>query len=88
MNEGTQNFHVPLPSPMYRELREESRRTGLSATVIAREAIREWLDARRRDALREEILAYAVETAGTDDDLDESLEAAAVEHATSPEGDR
>jgi hypothetical protein len=52
--------------------------------VLAREAIDHWLAARQAEAVREAVTAYAQEAAGTPDDLDVGLEAAAVEqlHAT------
>ncbi|MFW5920853.1 MAG: hypothetical protein ACOCUS_03350 [Polyangiales bacterium] len=76
------NFHVPLDGKLYRELREEAERSELPATVIAREAIESYLYERRRAALHDEMAAYARDVAGTADDLDEELEAAAVEHLT------
>jgi hypothetical protein len=51
----------------------------MPATALAREAIRRWLEARRRAGLRDEIAAWAEEEAGTPGDLDEDLEVAAVE---------
>lgn len=82
MGRGTgevNNFHLPLPPGLYHALREEARRAGMPATALAREAIRRWIEARRRAGLRDEIAAWAEEEAGTPADLDEDLEAAAVE---------
>ena len=77
---NVRNFHVPLPEDLYRRLRKEAARLGLPATELAREAIRGALKQRQRDALREAIMRYARESAGTRDDLDIDLESAAIEH--------
>lgn len=74
------NFHVPLDSKLYRELREEAERSEQPATVIAREAIESYLQERRRAALHDELASYARDVAGTADDLDDDLERATVEH--------
>lgn len=88
MNTGaTSNFHLPLPKAVRDLLREESELAGRPATVIARQALTEWLEERRRRRLREEIAAYAAACAGTPADLDNELEAAALE-ALAAEGGR
>ena len=73
------NFHLPLPEPLYRRLRDAAERTNQPATVVARYAIETWLRAERRAAVREAIAAYAVAAAGTGADLDPELEAASLE---------
>jgi Arc/MetJ-type ribon-helix-helix transcriptional regulator len=73
------NFHLPLPSELHEMLREEVEHSGKPATAIAREALREWLQQRRRQRLHEEIAAYASGSAATSADLDEDLEAAGLE---------
>lgn len=75
----THNFHVPLEKSLYSALRAEAERSGEPATAIAREAIAALVDKRRRDAMAEEISAYARSVAGTSDDLDADLEAASTE---------
>ena len=77
-----QNLHVPLPEDLHSELRAESNRVGQPLTELAREAIRQLLERRKRDALDQEIAAYAAAVSGSDDDLDPHLEAASVEHLT------
>ena len=72
------NLHVPLPEPLYQRLRAEAERSRRPATELAREAIRHWLETRRRAALHEAIARYAREHAGTQADLDPALEAAAL----------
>jgi hypothetical protein len=74
------NFHLPLPDSLYQSLRKEAERLKRPATGLAREAIQTWLRQRHREALREAISDYAMRHAGSDVDLDEELEAAAVEH--------
>jgi predicted transcriptional regulator len=74
------NFHLPLTGETYDRLKEEAARERRPATIVAREAIEEWLRERRRQFVREEIAAYAAIVAGSEADLDAGLERAAVEH--------
>ena len=80
MKQATKNFHLPLPEPTYRELRREAEREGRPTTTVAREAIERWLEERRRSELHEAIADYAADRKGSADDLDRSLEKAAVDH--------
>ena len=80
------NLHVPLPEPLYRRLRAGALKSGRPATDLAREAIARWLAEEERLRLREAIQAYARGVAGTRDDLDPALEAAALEHLTDDGG--
>jgi hypothetical protein len=73
------NFHLPLPEGVYEALRQEASQLHKPATVVAREAIEAWLQDRKRAVVREAIAVYAVQHAGTDTDLDPSLERAALE---------
>ena len=75
----SKNLHVPLPEALYRRLRTESERTRRPATEIAREAIDQWLEDRNRRTIAESIAQYARQNAGSPLDLDESLEAAALD---------
>lgn len=77
---AVRNLHVPLPEPIYERLRGEATRTGRPATQLAREAIERWLAEARRKATHDAIATYAAAHAGTSEDLDPALEAAAVEH--------
>ena len=74
------NFHVPLPSDVYSELRDAAVEEAMPATVLARRAIEDYLKARRRALVREAVAAYAAEMGGTRVDLDGVLEAAASDH--------
>lgn len=76
---ATRNFHLPLPEPVYRRLRDAAERANQPATVVARYAIEGWLRQQKKVALREAIATYAAEVAGSRDDLDPALEAAALE---------
>lgn len=76
---NARNLHVPLEAELYERLRAEAERTGRPATRIAREAIERFLAEMRRTAVREAIASYAAACAGSKDDLDPELEAAAVE---------
>ncbi len=80
------NFHVPLPTQVYCRLRQEAERQHKPATQLVKQAIEYWLEQQERLALHEEIATYAAHAAGTEDDLDESLEAASVEHLSEEEG--
>ncbi len=79
------NLHVPLPAELNQKLRAEARRSGQPATEIAREGIRVVLESRRRQAIREEIKAYAQKIAGSKDDLDTEMESAAIDMLESEE---
>jgi hypothetical protein len=74
-----ENFHLPLPEGTYAELRAEAERAQIPATTIAREAISEWLRARKKAARRRAVMEYAANMAGTRFDLDPRVESAAVE---------
>lgn len=73
------HLNVPLEEDLYLRLRAEAERTGRPATRIVREAIERFLEDTRRLAVHEAIASYAAAVAGTRDDLDPELEAAAVE---------
>ncbi len=73
------NFHLPLPSDLHDQLREEAERSGQPATAWAREALRTTLSQRRKQRLHAEIAAFASEHAGTELDLDEDFERAGIE---------
>jgi predicted transcriptional regulator len=79
MRAPVRNFHLPLPEPLYRRLREVAAQANRPATAVARHAIGSWLRQQRRAAVREAIAAYAAGAAGSRDDLDPDLEAAALE---------
>src|SRR2546426_10411459 len=79
MNRAVRNFHLPLPEPTYRRLRDAAQRANQPATVVARDAIESWLRQQRKAALHEAIAAYAAEVAGSLDDLHPELEAASPE---------
>lgn len=76
--EPKKNFHVPLPSETYEELRAEASALDVPATTIVREAVEGWLEERRMQRLRDEIATYAEQAAGTSADLDPELERAAA----------
>ena len=76
----THNFHLPLPRETYRRLREASKRRSQPTTVLARAAIDEWLKQQEKEERDRQIAEYAREMAGTEADLNEALESAAVDH--------
>jgi hypothetical protein len=73
------NFHLPLPEPTYRRLRDAARQANQPATAVARYAIESWLRQERKAMLHEAIASYATKMAGTRADLDPELEAASLE---------
>ena len=79
------NFHVPLPEPVYTRLRDLAQRQHRPATQLAKLAVEYWLEEQERLAVHEEIAAYAMQQAGSVDDLDEELESASLEHFDDPE---
>jgi hypothetical protein len=74
------NFHVPLSDDTYDRLRNAAARSKVPATALAREAIDFWLRQQLRRARHDAISAFAAEAAGTSLDLDDELEAAALDH--------
>jgi predicted transcriptional regulator len=79
MSQPVRNFHLPLPEPLYRRLRDAAERTNQPATALARYAIDAFLRQQRKAMVREAIAAYAADVAGSRDDLDERLESAGLE---------
>jgi hypothetical protein len=74
------NFHLPLPDLTYSLLRAKAEKAGVPATMLAREAIDQWLRDQSRKERFDAIASYAREMAGTALDLDPELEAAGIEH--------
>jgi predicted transcriptional regulator len=72
-------FHVPLPEHLHEALRAGAGERRRPATQILRQALEDWLAARRRERVAAEIRAYTEAMAGTAVDLDADLEAAGVE---------
>ena len=84
-NGSTRNLHIPLSPQVYSLLRDEASRAKRPATVLARQAIEDWLRQRRRAEIHEGIARYVAEMAGTGVDLDPALEAASLEHLADSE---
>ena len=78
------DLHVPLSDGLHEQLLREAARTGKPATVLAREAIAAALVDRQRAQIHESIAVYAAGVAGTQDDLDPTLERAARELLLGP----
>jgi hypothetical protein len=76
---AVKNFHLPLPEKTYLDLRTEARRSQVPATSLARQAVEEWLKARRRAERKRQIADFATEAGGSGLDLDRDIEAAAIE---------
>lgn len=74
------HLHLPLAEPLHASLMQEAQRSGQAATVLAREALEQFLRERQRQALDQELDAYIQAQAGGPHDLDKALEAASVEH--------
>lgn len=73
-------FHLPLPETTYHALCSLAERRQQSTSQLACVAIEEWLKRQEADTLHQAIAEYAKAAAGSADDLDEELEAAALEH--------
>ena len=84
MAKTVRNFHLPLPEPLYRRLRDAAARANQPATTVARHALEHWLRQHRRTVIREAVATYAAEVAGSRDDLDPALEAASLETWSPP----
>ena len=79
MAKVVRNFHLPLPEPLYRRLRDAAARANQPATTVARYALEHWLREHRKAVVREAIASYAAEVGGSRDDLDPALEAVSLE---------
>ncbi len=79
------NFHVPLPDDTYQGLRAAAEYSKVPATTLVREAIESWLRHQRRKVRHDAITAFALRAAATPLDLDNDLEAAAVEFLKGPD---
>jgi hypothetical protein len=66
-------------------LKLEAEASKQSTTALVRRVIEVFLAKRRRERLREEIRGYAEAVAGSAEDLDPALEAAATEHLLNEE---
>jgi predicted DNA-binding protein len=73
------NFHIPLPDETYQEIRRVAEASKRPATQLVRDAIEHWLGEQRKNALQQEIEAYAQKHAGSRADLDSDLESASVD---------
>jgi hypothetical protein len=74
------NFNVPLPDQTYADLLADAERVHVPATRLAYEAINFWLSGQAVKVRHEAIVAYALEIAGTNLDLDPEPEAAGIDH--------
>jgi hypothetical protein len=83
-NAIAKNLHVPLSPKLYKALHVAAHRQGRPATQVAREAIALWISTQRKRELEDELRKYVAHAAGGPDDLDEGLEAASIEHLTTP----
>jgi predicted DNA-binding protein len=71
--------HLPLPPDVYARLKRESEASGIPTTVLAREAVTEWLERLERERIAEELRTFALEHAGSELDLDDGFEGAATD---------
>lgn len=69
--------HLPLPPDMHARLKRESEASGIPTTVLARDAVTEWLERRERERIAAELRTFAMEHAGSELDLDDDFEGAA-----------
>jgi predicted DNA-binding protein len=79
MTTKTHNFHVPLSAPLYKRLKDTAARQHKPATQLVKQAVEHWLADQEKLAVHEEIAAYASAMAGSNEDLDSSLESASAD---------
>lgn len=79
MTTKTHNFHVPLSEPVYQRLKATAARQHKPATYLVKQALEYWLADQEKLAVHEEIAAYASAMAGSDEDLDPTLESASAD---------
>ena len=72
-------MHLPLPPEMHARLKRESDSSGTPTTVLARQAVTEWLERREREQIARDLRAFALEHAGSELDLDDEFADAAHE---------
>ncbi len=72
------NIHVPLDNTIHLELKKIAESLKLPLTTLARVAIQDWIKARKRFQVQKELAAYVSKYAGSDLDLDTSLEKEAL----------
>ncbi len=72
-------LNLPLPSEMHEAILVEAKALGIPATRLIRSVLDAWLEDRRRTLRRAEIRRFATACAGTEFDLDQELEAAAIQ---------
>lgn len=53
-------MHLPLPPETHARLKRESEASGTPTTVLARQAVTEWLERRERERIAHELRALAV----------------------------
>ena len=73
------NFNLPLPEDTHRALFDESRRSGIPATRLVRSALEAWLQKKERENRRNQVRDFALEHAGSEYDLDPTIESMAAE---------
>lgn len=78
-NHQIYNLHISFPQALYRELKAESKLHKVPTTKLVREAVEIWLKRKKAATLEKSIIEYALQCAGTKDDLDEDLEEASLE---------
>ncbi len=74
------NFHLPLSTEIYQQIKSEAKKSKQTVTELMRQAIHSWLIQRKKMSLHKEISQYASQYAGTSFDSDPDLEAAAAEN--------
>ena len=82
---AVRNFHIPLPEHLYLRLKEAAQRERRPATQLAKQAVEYWLMEQEKLALHRQISEYAAQVAGTEADLDQELEDAALQQLVASE---
>ncbi len=71
-------LNLPLPQEMHEAIFAESQEMGVPATRLVRSVLEDWLRERRRARRRADVRHFAMETGGSELDLDPDLEAVAT----------
>ena len=84
-NTATHNFHLPLPEDLYQALRKEAEQANQPLTQFTREILKSWFKQKHQLTIEEQIAEYAVRYAGTEFDLDPTLEKVGIDHVLKQE---
>ncbi|MBF0492259.1 MAG: hypothetical protein HQM15_05710 [Deltaproteobacteria bacterium] len=74
----SKNIHIPLDASIHLELKKIADALKLPLTTLAHMAIQYWIKAKKRYQVQKELAAYVSKHAGSELDMDTSLEKEAL----------